>query len=232
LSVRVALTVTLPAAIGVRSPFEPPELLMVAKLLFEDFQVAWLVTSWVDESVKVAIAVNCTAEPSWILVVPEAFETTMDEMVMGLTVSVVEFVIEPRAAVTVTVPAPPSEVARPLAPTALLTVTIVLLDEVQTTAAVTSWVDPLSKKPVAVNCCVVPEAIWGAEGDIETEVRTPGVTVSVVAPVLLWNNADMVVVAVPVPPVTGVDRPLKPAALLTVATAVSEEVQADIAVIS
>ncbi len=68
----------------------------------------------------------------------------------GFTVSEVDPVMLPDAAVIVVVPAE-IEVARPLEPAALLTVATPVLDELQVTCAVRSCVVLSENVPVAVN---------------------------------------------------------------------------------
>ena len=55
----VAVIVVEPIATAVASPFDPARLLMVATLVFEEFQVTNEETSWVVLSDKVAMAMNC-----------------------------------------------------------------------------------------------------------------------------------------------------------------------------
>jgi hypothetical protein len=56
------------------------------------------------------------------------------------------------------------------------------LDEVQETCEVRFWEVPSEKAPVAVICSLVPIATLGLVGVIVMEVRTAGVTVTVVEP--------------------------------------------------
>ncbi len=75
--------------------------------------------------------------------------------------------------------------------------------------------------PVAVNCVVVPMAMLELEGVTVMDTRVVGFTVSIVDPVTLPDAA----VIVAVPAATEVAWPLEPAALLTVATPVLDELQ-------
>lgn len=76
---------------------------------------------------------------------------------------------------------------------------------------------------MAMNCWVVPSTMLGFAGAMVTEVMTAGVTLSVAEgfDVMLENVAAMVVV----PSLTAMANPREPAALLIVATPVSNEVQ-------
>ena len=214
----VALIVAVPPFTGVTSPLEPDALLMVAMDLFADFQVTWVVRSWLEPSEKLPVAVYCTGAPTAIVAVPGVI--VMDMRVAAVTVSVVVFVTDPSAAVIVVEPTVIA-VASPLEPAVLLIVATALFDEVHTTDAVMSWVVPSLNVPVAVNCSVVPIAIWAATGDMLIDVSVAGVTVRVDNPNTPSNHAVMIVV----PDATGMANPLEPAALLIVATPVFDEVQ-------
>jgi hypothetical protein len=75
--------------------------------------------------------------------------------------------------------------------------------------------------PVAVNCCVLRIAIEGFAGVTSMETRVAAVTVNAVEPLTEPEVAVMVV-----EPIAALEaRPLDPLALLTVATAVLEELQ-------
>ena len=74
-----------------------------------------------------------------------------------------------------------------------------------------------------MNCWVVPSAIEGLVGVTATEVRTAAVIVTVVES--LMPLAESVAAMVVEPTETLVASPLLPGALLTVATAVLEELQ-------
>lgn len=75
---------------------------------------------------------------------------------------------------------------------------------------------------MAINACVVPLAIVGLTGEMPSETNVAFVTVRVVVPEMLPSVA--VIVAVPTFP--AVAFPCVPAALLTTATFVSDDVQA------
>jgi hypothetical protein len=75
--------------------------------------------------------------------------------------------------------------------------------------------------PVVVNCRVVPRAMLGFVGLIARDTSVAVVTVSVVDA----ETPPTAAVIVVIPAATAVALPLEPAALLMVATAVSDEVQ-------
>jgi len=77
----------------------------------------------------------------------------------------------------------------------LLTVAIVVDDEVQVAEPVKFCVVPLLYVPVAVNCCVYPAATDAVPGVTAMEANTTAVTVSVAVPVIVPDVA--VIVAVP-----------------------------------
>ena len=77
-----------------------------------------------------------------------------------------------------------------------------------------------------MNCCVKPFAIVGAAGVTSIDTRVASVTVNIVSPLTSPLVADTV--ALPTPVV--VAMPFEPAALLTIATALSDEAQVACAV--
>lgn len=122
-----------------------------------------------------------------------------------------------------------TDVANPFDPAALLIVATLVAEELQVTAVVRSCVLPSEKVPVAVNCWVVPRAIFGVSGEIVIVVSMADVTVrSALFETILPEIAAIVVEPAP----TGIASPLVPPALLTVATAVFEEFQVTNLVIS
>jgi hypothetical protein len=143
-----------------------------------------------------------------------------------------EIVPEVVVMVAVMVAVPPAmAVTKPL----LLTVAAnvldelnVLLDELQVTCVVISWLVPSEYAPEAANCWVNPACILELAGVTDMEDRVAGVTVSVVLPEIVPEVVVMVAVIVTVPPAMAVATPL----LLTVATDVFDEVQVICAVIS
>ena len=74
---------------------------------------------------------------------------------------------------------------------------------------------------MAVNCCVVPSAIEGLVGVTPIDTNTAGVTLSVVES----EMSPSVALTVVAPMLKELARPLEPAALEMVATAVFEEAQ-------
>ena len=135
-----------------------------------------------------------------------------------MTVRVVCAETPPEVAVMVVVPAVRA-VANPL----LSTVATAVLEELQVTEMVTSWVVPSEKVPVAVNCSVVPPGTLGLAGVTAMEDNAE-VTIRVVPPETAPEEAVMIVV----PAV----RPLAKPVMLTVPTAVSDDAQVARAVIS
>jgi hypothetical protein len=79
-----------------------------------------------------------------------------------------------------------------------------------------------------MNCLVVPGAMLGLVGATWTDTSVAGVTISVELPEIVPNVAEMTVE----PAATAVARPLEPAVLLIVATAVDAELQVTDAVMS
>jgi len=108
---------------------------------------------------------------------------------------------------------PATAVARPLR--SILATNV--LDELQVTCAVVSWLVPSEYTPEAVNCWVNPTWILGLTGVTNTEDRVAEVTVRVVLPEI----APEVAVMVAVPGAMAVARPL----LSTVATDVLDVLQ-------
>jgi hypothetical protein len=136
-----------------------------------------------------------------------------------VTVRVVFAETSPEVAVMVVVPAV-TAVASPL----LSTVATAVLEELQVTEMVTSWVVPSEKVPVAVNCWVVPPGTLGLAGVTAMEDKVAEVTIRVVPP----ETSPEVAVMIVVPAV----RPLAKPVRLTVATAVLDDPQVARAVIS
>lgn len=85
---------------------------------------------------------------------------------------------------------------------------------------------PSVKLPVAVNCCVVPNAMEGFAGVTAIETNAAAVTVKVV--LLVIEPEAAVIFTEPVP--TVVANPCEPIALLTVATAVVSELHCTVSV--
>jgi hypothetical protein len=169
-------------------------------------------------SEKVPVAVNCWEFPRAILGLVGV--TAIETRNAGVTVRAVEPKMPPEVAVIVAVPTA-TGVALPLETAALLMAATEEADELQVTDAVISCVVLSEKVPVAVNCWVVPRAMLGMVGVTAMETRIAGVTVRVVEP----EMPPDVAVTVDVPTATVVALPLVAAALLMVATDVTDELQ-------
>ena len=118
--------------------------------------------------------------------------------------------------VAVTTPVPtPVLVQSPDTPT----VNTVASLELHAAVLVRSCVVPSVYVPKTVNCCFVPSATHALPGDIASDTRTAGVTLSVLEPVTDPETAVIRVCPVP----TLVARPLSVGALLIVATLVALE---------
>src|SRR5713226_8643154 len=178
-----------------------PVLLIVATLGVAEAHTA-LLSTCVELSLNVPVAVNCCAAP----LATDGFAgvTAIDTSTAGVTVSSVEPVMLPLVAEIVDVPVP-TLVARPV----LLIVATPRVAEAHT-ALLSACVELSLNVPVAVNCCVAPLATDGFAGVTAIDTSTAGVTVSSVEPVMLPLVAEIVDVPVP----TLVARPV----LLIVAT--------------
>src|SRR5437667_12853431 len=73
-----------------------PELLMLAMLPDDEVQIARLLTSWVELSVNVAVAVNCWVAPAGIVALPGV--TATERITAGATVIEVEPITDPEVA--------------------------------------------------------------------------------------------------------------------------------------
>jgi hypothetical protein len=194
-----------------------PLLFTVAADVLEDLQVTCLVRSRVVPSEYVPEAANCLVFPTGMLGL--AGVTEMEDRVAAVTVRVVFPEILPEVAVMVAVPA-----ARPVARPLLLTVAADMLEELQVTCELISWVVPSEYVPEAANCLVFPPGMLGLAGVMDMEDKVAAVTVRVVLPEILPEVAVMVAV----PAATPVARPLP----FTVATDVLGDLQATWVVIS
>jgi hypothetical protein len=166
---RAAVRVTSPPA---TTPVARPELLTVAMEVLLEVHVALLVTSRVEPSLYLPVAVNCCVLPAGT----EAEEGVSWREVGtgGVTVSWAVALTPLRVAVRVTGPPIATPVARP----ELLTVAMEVLLEVHVALLVTSRVEPSLYLPVAVNWFVPPTGTEAVEGVSWREVGTGGVTVS------------------------------------------------------
>ena len=124
------------------------------------------------------------------------------------------------AALMVVVPAP-AAFTKPRVPFALLMAATFLLEELQVTDLVRSWVLPSVKVPVAVNCWFAVLLMVGLTGVTTMAERVDAVTVKVVLVVIVPRAALIVVVPIPMTVAT----PLLLASLLMVATAGTNEFQ-------
>jgi len=159
----VAVMVVMPAATAVARPL----LLTVATDVLDELQVTCVVISRLVPSEYVPEAANCWAFPAGTLGL--AGVTEMEDRVAEVTVRVVLPVILAEVAVMVVVPAA-TAVARPL----LLTVATDVLDELQVTCGVISWLVPSEYVPVAVNCWLTPLGTLGLAGATAMETSVTG----------------------------------------------------------
>src|SRR5262249_27086584 len=169
----VAVMVELPTEVAVASP----ELLMVATPPVEEVQVASVVTSCVELSVKVAVAVNCWVVPAGMLALGGV--TAIELITAWVTVTEVDPVIAPDVAETFADP-----MAFPLTSPVPFTATKATVgsSEFHNTGE-SVCVLPSVKVPTAVSCTVVPNAMEGVAGLSAIETRAAGSTVKVVVPV-------------------------------------------------
>ncbi len=197
-------------AVPTPSPLATPPLAMLATVE-DEVQVTELVRSCALPSLYVPVAANCWLVPLAIDALPGL--TDNDTNTGAVTAKLAEPVIVPEVAVIVVLPGI-TLVASPL-----LTVAIVAAEDVQVAVLVRFCVVPLLYVPVAVNCCFSPAGIDGDAGVTAIDVSTAAVTVNVAAP---WMVPDVAVI-VAVPFAMLVANP----PLLTVATAVADEVHID-----
>jgi hypothetical protein len=120
-----------------------------------------------------------------------------------------------------------SAVARPFDPAALLIAATFGVVELQATDVVRSCVKLSVYVPIAAYCRVKPTPILGVVGDTEIDTSVAGVTVRVTAG---ETTAPKVAVTLVVPVFRAVARPLKPAALLIVATLTFAELHTTVVV--
>lgn len=110
--------------------------------------------------------------------------TAIESKIAELTVSFVEPLMLPDAALMVVLPWAIA-VANPPA----LIVATAAVEEVQVTALVTSCMLPSLKVPAAANCCICPAAMEGFAGATAIDTRAAGFTVTPVEPVMLPDVA-------------------------------------------
>jgi hypothetical protein len=220
-TVRVVFPETPEAALMVAEPFATavarPLPLTVATDEMNEVQKTCLVMSWLVPSEYMPDAINCWVAPTGMLGL--AGVTNIEDRVADVAVRVVLPRIVPEVAVMVAVPATVA-VAKPL----LLTVATDVLDEVQMTSVVISWVVPSEYKPEAANCWVTPPGMLRLPGVTDMEDRVAEVTVRVAFPEVAPEVAVMVVI----PGAMAVAKPL----LSTAATDVLDELQMTCVVMS
>jgi hypothetical protein len=124
---KTAVMFVVPTARAVASPFDPVALLIVATDMLDEFQVAHVVRLCVLLSIKVPVAVNCCVNPWGTFTVPgvTAIACTREE------VSVAEPVALSNVASIVACPEVEPAVAKPIEPTASLTVPLPGFKDVQ-----------------------------------------------------------------------------------------------------
>jgi hypothetical protein len=183
--------------------------LIVAAAGLDDVQTTDAVTSCVDESLKVPVAVNCLVVPTAIVELAGA--TEIPTSVAPVTVNDAVPDTEPEVAVMVAVPAP-TPVATPL-----ISTVATFEDDGDQDTLVNNCVLPSSKLPTALNCRVVPAAIVGTAGLTAIDVRCAATTVIVEVSV---NDPSAAVISLE-PAATVVTSP----ELLTVATDGTDELQ-------
>jgi len=160
------------------SPLVPAALLILATELFsgKEDQVTDDVTSCVERSEYIPVALNCSVVPLAILRVTGV--TTRDESVASVTVNVVTSVIPVAASVALIVVVPTVNVeAYPVAGSMVATE---LFEEIQDTDVVFTTGEPSELIPEAVNCNGVPFAMLGLTGVIPMDKSVAPVTVIVV----------------------------------------------------
>ena len=213
LPLKAAVMVAVPAALAVARP----PVAIVAVAVLDELQVTCVVILVLVPSEYVPVAVNCWVAPTTILAVA-GVTTIEDNVTWAGTVRVAVPVLLPVAgvevAVMVAVPAA-TAVARPL----LLTVATDALDELQVTCVLISRVVPSEYVPEAVNCWVVPTALFAEAGVTAIEDKVAAVTVKV--RVVVSEILPKVAVMVVVPSLRARASPL----VLIVATDGSDEVQ-------
>jgi hypothetical protein len=132
----------------------------------------------------------------------------------------------PDVAVIVVDPAP-REVASPCEPIALEMNATEPFEELHVTVDVRFCVVPSDNIPVAMNCSVMPMMMVGLDGVTVIATSTGAVTVSIAEFEVTPEKAAVIVV---VPVARDVASPLVPAALLTVAICMFDDIQVAAAV--
>lgn len=148
----------------------------------------------------------------------------IDTRTAGFTVSVAAFEVTPEKLAVMNVEPGLTDVASPFGADVVLMVAIAVFDEFQVAQTVRSCTAPPDRKPVAVNCWVVPRTIVALDG--VTAIEVTAAAVSVVDPETVPKVAVIVV-----NPVAEGDAEARPV-LVMAATLVSDEFQVAKAVIS
>lgn len=151
-----------PAATPLASPLE----FTVAMELSDELQVAFEVTSAVEPSLYVAVAVNCCVAPVLTLadagVTAREASVAVEDATVTLDVPLKPFI----EAVTVVVPA-----AAPVTSPPALTEATLVLAVTHVAFEVISAVEPSLYFAVAVNCCVPPTLMLAVAGASVMAVR-------------------------------------------------------------
>lgn len=166
-----AAIVVVPAERAFADPLSAALLLIAAIETSEELQVTDEVMSWVEWSVKVPVALNCTVVP--VASVGFLGVTSIDASAAAVTVRDVEPEMLPEVAVTLVVPAE-SDCARPLDEASLLMEATASSDRLHVTDPVMSWVELSENTPVALNCWTVPSAILEFAGLTSRDIRRAG----------------------------------------------------------
>ncbi len=213
----VALMMVIPEAAAVANPAAE----ITALSIFEELQVTEFVISRDVLSEYIPIALNCCVAPTVMLGLPGVTTIKSRVAVGGETVIFVVPETPSDVAMISELPAA-SAVARPSAEI----VTSSVIDEVQTTEPVISFVVLSEYVPVALNCCVAPTVMFGLPGVtvIDNSIGSCRQTVTVVLPDVLPHVA----LIVEVPAASAVKKPV----VEMVAVSVFEELQVTEFVIS
>jgi hypothetical protein len=171
----VAVIVADPTLLAVASPAVPVALETVATVESVELQVTVPVRFCVVVSEYTPVAVNCCVVP--LAMLGFGGVTWMLTSVAAVMVSVAVPATPPKLAVMVLEPTP-IPVARPLDEIEAVPV----LEEVQATIEVKSWVVLSVNVPVAVNCWVVPFGMLGVAGVTWMLVSVAAVTVNFAVP--------------------------------------------------
>jgi hypothetical protein len=201
----VALIVTLPTAKVVANPSESIE----TSVVFDELHVTDARSTELP-SLNSPVATKDWETP--IAIDAWSGERTIEVSVGALTVTVVEPAIDPRVAVTVTLPAA-TAVATPVLSTAATDKS----DDDQVTCAVTSCELPSLQVPVALNCCVSLATSEVFDGVTAIEVNM-GVTVRLLKP--LREPIVAVIFVVPAASPVAIPEPL----ILAILVAVEDQV--------